>query len=59
MPGAPPPYATGPDVANALAVRDLLDSSNTPTIITDAGADDLTGAKRSPYIGRVSFSSWH
>jgi len=44
--------------ANALAVRDLLDSSKTPTIITNAGADDLTGAKRSPYIVRVSFSSW-
>jgi branched-chain amino acid transport system substrate-binding protein len=44
--------------ANALAVRDLLDSSKTPTIITNAGADDLTGSKRSPYIIRVSFSSW-
>lgn len=44
--------------ANALAVRDLLDSSKTPTIITNAGADDLTGAKRSQYIVRVSFSSW-
>jgi branched-chain amino acid transport system substrate-binding protein len=44
--------------ANALAVRDLLDGSHTPTIITNAGADDLTGSKRSPYIIRVSFSSW-
>jgi branched-chain amino acid transport system substrate-binding protein len=44
--------------ANALAVRDLLDSSKTPTIITNAGADDITGAKRSQYIIRVSFSSW-
>jgi branched-chain amino acid transport system substrate-binding protein len=44
--------------ANALAVRDLLDSSKTPTIITNAGADDLTGDKRSNYIIRVSFSSW-
>jgi branched-chain amino acid transport system substrate-binding protein len=44
--------------ANALAVRDLLDSSKMPTIITNAGADDLTGSKRSPYIVRVSFSSW-
>jgi branched-chain amino acid transport system substrate-binding protein len=44
--------------ANALAVRDLLDGSKTPTIITNAGADDLTGSKRSPYIIRVSFSSW-
>jgi branched-chain amino acid transport system substrate-binding protein len=44
--------------ANALAVRDLLDSSKTPTIITNAGADDLTGSQRSPYIVRVSFSSW-
>jgi branched-chain amino acid transport system substrate-binding protein len=44
--------------ANALAVRDVLDGSRTPTIITNAGADDLTGAKRSPYIIRVSFSSW-
>src|SRR5262245_49517685 len=44
--------------ANALAVRDLLDGAKMPTIITNAGADDLTGAKRSPYIIRVSFSSW-
>src|SRR5919206_2085185 len=44
--------------ANALAVRDLLDGSKTPTIITNAGADDITGSKRSPYIFRVSFSSW-
>jgi branched-chain amino acid transport system substrate-binding protein len=44
--------------ANALAVRDLLDGSRTPTIITNAGADDITGSKRSPYIFRVSFSSW-
>ena len=44
--------------ANALAVRDLLDGSKTPTIITNAGADDLTGKQRSPYIVRVSFSSW-
>jgi branched-chain amino acid transport system substrate-binding protein len=44
--------------ANALAVRDLLDSSKTPTIITNAGANDITGAKSSPYIIRVSFSSW-
>ena len=44
--------------ANALAVRDLLDSSKTPTIITNAGANDITGDKRSPYIIRVSFSSW-
>src|SRR5437870_10132641 len=44
--------------ANALAVRDLLDTSKTPTIITNAGADDITGAKRSAYIVRVSFSSW-
>jgi branched-chain amino acid transport system substrate-binding protein len=44
--------------ANALAVRDLLDSSKMPTIITNAGADDITGSKSSPYIIRVSFSSW-
>src|SRR4051812_35084920 len=44
--------------ANALDVRDLLDASKTPTIISNAGADDLTGAQRSPYIIRVSFSSW-
>lgn len=44
--------------ANALAVRDVLDGSKTPTIITNAGADDLTGKQRSPYVIRVSFSSW-
>ena len=44
--------------ANALAVRDLLDAAKMPTLITNAGADDITGAKRSDYIVRVSFSSW-
>jgi hypothetical protein len=39
-------------------VRDLLDGSKTPTIITNVGADDITGSKRSSYILRVSFSSW-
>ncbi|HEY3057341.1 MAG TPA: ABC transporter substrate-binding protein, partial [Chloroflexota bacterium] len=28
------------------------------TIITNAGADDITGSKRSSYSLRVSFSSW-
>jgi branched-chain amino acid transport system substrate-binding protein len=44
--------------ANALAVRDLLDGAKTPTIITNAGANDITGSKKSPYVIRVSFSSW-
>jgi branched-chain amino acid transport system substrate-binding protein len=43
---------------NALAMRDIIDGAKVPTIITNAGAVDLTGSKKSDYIFRVSFSNW-
>ena len=43
---------------NALAMRDVIDGAKVPTIITNAGAVDLTGSKKSKYIYRVSFSNW-
>ena len=39
--------------ANALAVRDLLDGSKTPTIITNAGADDYRVAAKSVHCARL------
>lgn len=43
--------------ALAVAVRDYLDSSKTPTIITQATAKDLTQGRGSPYILRAGFGS--
>jgi branched-chain amino acid transport system substrate-binding protein len=39
-------------------MRDVIDGAKVPTIITNAGAVDLTGSKKSKYIFRVSFSNW-
>lgn len=41
----------------ALALRDLFDSTKNILIISNAGADDVTGAKKSKYIFRTSFSN--
>ncbi len=43
--------------AVALGVRDLFDERQIPLILTNAGADDLTGAAASDYIFRTSFSN--
>ena len=43
--------------AVAGAVRDYVHRSGTPLIISNAGNDDLTGAKCSPWILRASFSN--
>ena len=43
--------------AVAGAVRDYVHRSKIPLIITNAGNDDLTGAKCSPWILRSSFSN--
>ncbi len=40
------------------ALRDLLDSSKTISLISNAGGNDLTRKRKSPYIFRTSFTSW-
>lgn len=42
----------------AYAVRDLLHSSKTVTLVSNAGGNDLTRKRKSPYIFRTSFTSW-
>jgi len=39
------------------AMRDFIDSSKVPLIVANAGNDDATGKRCSPYITRVSFSN--
>ena len=41
----------------ALGVRDYVDQSKIPFMITNAGAEALTNAKKSDYIYRISFSN--
>jgi branched-chain amino acid transport system substrate-binding protein len=40
------------------ALRDLLDSTKTISLISNAGGNDLTRKRKSPYIFRTSFTSW-
>lgn len=42
----------------ALALRDVVHGAKLPFIISNAGANDLTRSKKSPYIFRSSFSNW-
>lgn len=44
--------------AVALGVRDLFDERQVPLIVSNAGANDVTRAQRSPVIFRTSFSNW-
>ncbi|GBD12421.1 Leucine-, isoleucine-, valine-, threonine-, and alanine-binding protein [bacterium HR24] len=44
--------------AAVYAMRDLLHQSRTLSIITNAGGNDLTRGRKSPYIFRTSFTSW-
>lgn len=44
--------------AVALALRDRLDGAKLVSIICNAGANDVTGKRKSPYIFRSSFSQW-
>ena len=41
----------------AYSIRDYITGNRIPLIITNAGAERLTSADRSPYIFRVSFSN--
>ena len=43
--------------ATALGVGDLLRSPRSCSIVTNAGADDVTGKARTPYIWRTSFTN--
>jgi branched-chain amino acid transport system substrate-binding protein len=43
--------------ATALGVRDLLTESRKLLIVANAGAEDVTGAGRTPYIWRSSFTN--
>jgi len=44
--------------SSAYAMRDLLHQSRTLSVITNAGGNDLTRSRKSPYIFRASFTSW-
>lgn len=41
----------------AMAIRDMVNDKKIPLVVTNAGAPDITGAKKSPYIFRVSFAN--
>jgi branched-chain amino acid transport system substrate-binding protein len=43
---------------SAVAVRDIVHNSKTVLVISNAGANVVTRARRSPYIFRASFSNW-
>jgi branched-chain amino acid transport system substrate-binding protein len=43
---------------NAIAIRGYVDQNGVPTLISNAGANALSRAQRSPYIFRTSFSNW-
>jgi branched-chain amino acid transport system substrate-binding protein len=44
--------------ANALALRDMIDQAQKPTIITNANANAITGDQRSKYIFRTALSAY-
>jgi branched-chain amino acid transport system substrate-binding protein len=41
----------------AVSIRDIVTNSKVPLVITNAGAPELTGKLKSPYIFRVSFAN--
>jgi branched-chain amino acid transport system substrate-binding protein len=43
--------------ATALGVRDLFTDSKIPLIVANAGANDITAARRSDYVWRTSFAN--
>lgn len=42
----------------AYAARDFIHSSKTVTLVSNAGGNDLTRKRKSPYLFRTSFSAW-
>jgi len=42
----------------AYAIRDMVHNSKTILVVSNAGGNLLTRARRSPYIFRASFTSW-
>ncbi len=44
--------------AVALALRDPLHEAKIPSLVSNAGANDVTRKAKSPYIFRTSFSNW-
>ena len=43
---------------SAVAIRDIVHNSKTVLVISNAGANVVTRARKSPYIFRASFSNW-
>jgi branched-chain amino acid transport system substrate-binding protein len=43
--------------ATALGLRDFFDESKRPLLVANAGADDITGARKSEYVWRTSFAN--
>ncbi|WP_248963836.1 ABC transporter substrate-binding protein [Sphaerisporangium perillae] len=43
--------------ATALGLRDFFDESKVPLLVANAGADDITGARKSLYVWRTSFAN--
>jgi len=44
--------------ATAYAIRDMVHNSKTALVVSNAGGNLLTRARKSPYIFRASFTSW-
>ncbi|MFB4284135.1 MULTISPECIES: ABC transporter substrate-binding protein [unclassified Nonomuraea] len=43
--------------ATALGLRDFFHESKKPLLVANAGADDITGARKSAYVWRTSFAN--
>ncbi|MEV0616535.1 ABC transporter substrate-binding protein [Nonomuraea sp. NPDC050404] len=43
--------------ATALGLRDFFHESRKPLLVANAGADDITGARKSEYVWRTSFAN--
>jgi branched-chain amino acid transport system substrate-binding protein len=43
--------------ATALGLRDFFHESKKPLLVANAGADDITGARKSEYVWRTSFAN--
>ncbi len=44
--------------SSAYAVRDYVHERQIPTIVANAAANDITRARKSPYVFRTSISAW-